>query len=74
MRLSVVLFIFLVFKVCFLGGGIYGLSFYQVWKFLFFLIFFFSFYFNWRLIILQYCGGFAIHSHESAMGIHVFPI
>ena len=24
--------------------------------------------------ILQYCIGFAIHSHESAMGIHVFYI
>ena len=33
-----------------------------------------SFSFNWRLITLQYCGGFAIHSHGSAMGIHVFPI
>ena len=31
-------------------------------------------YFNWRLIILQYCIGFAIHQHESAMGIHMFPI
>ena len=31
-------------------------------------------YFNWRLIILQYCVGFAIHQHESATGIHVFPI
>ena len=31
-------------------------------------------YFNWRLITLQYCSGFAIHSHESAMGVHVSPI
>ena len=26
------------------------------------------------LITLQYCSGFAIHWHESAMGLHVFPI
>ena len=31
-------------------------------------------YFNWRLITLQYCVGFAIHQHVSATGIHVFPI
>ena len=31
-------------------------------------------YFNWRLITLQYCIGFAIYQNESAIGIYVFPI
>ena len=31
-------------------------------------------YFNWRLINLQYCIGFAIHQHESTMGVHMFSI
>ena len=37
--------------------------------------FFFPFIFiRWRLITLQYCSGFSIHWHESAMDLHVFPI
>ena len=31
-------------------------------------------YFNWRLITLQYCFGFAIHWHEYTTGALVFPI
>ena len=37
-------------------------------------LFFKFIYFNWRLITLQYCSGFFMHWHESAMGVHVFPI
>ena len=47
----------------------------QFWNCCFTFFFFFSFIFiSWRLITLQYCSGFVIHWHESAMDLHVFPI
>ena len=45
---------------------------------LFYFLFFFSLQINGFIFIffltLQYCVGFAIYQHESAIGIHMFPI
>ena len=41
---------------------------------LFFLIIVFLIFIYYYYFILQYCIGFAIHQHESTMGVHLFHI
>ena len=47
---------------------------FQICWHIIFSFLFLKYKFNWRLITLQHCIGFAIHQHESATRIHMFPI
>ena len=65
-------YVFYEWKVC--GNPVFsddGWHFLAIKHFYLFIIYLFI-YFNWRLITLQFVVLFAIHCHESAMGIQAF--